>query len=148
MFERLDSPYGVMAVTPELQSGEKFAEHYSLAFDIARTIEVPTPEELADIVRATVSEALGPNTSVAEVLAVSSLVAEARNRGLRRPLECNKKELGQEERRLWPPFSFKSIKRQRALLRDQTRIFKEQTECYRAQIEYLQEATLLEKDIL
>jgi hypothetical protein len=143
------SPYGAIGLTPELQSGENFVEDYALAFELAQTLAIPRPENTRDLIRQSVNEALGPDTPSVDVLAVSSLVAEARARSLRRPLIRNQKELRKEEIdvRLWPPAFIKSIKRQRALLREQIDIFSHQTACIKASTEYLHEAVSLTDDL-
>ena len=142
-----ENPYNFFPISPELASGEKFVEHYAIAFDIAQNIDISRPKELAGEIRSNVTEVLGENTPLLEVIAVSALTAQARDRALRRPIVRCQKEIRQEERKLWPPISVGSIKRRRELMKEQIMSYIEQAECSKAQISWVREAADLRSDI-
>ena len=143
MTNELNRSYDIFGVAFELELGEQFVEHYVLAFDIARTIEATELNGLSNAIKAEVIEALGPNISLAEVLVVSYLAAEARNKILRRPLERHRKELNRVRRRLWLPFNIKAARQEHELLGGQVSMFREQAKCTEAQAGYLKELSAL-----
>jgi hypothetical protein len=143
---RVESPYGIIGMlgdTPELRSGDTFLEDYTLAFNLAHSLEVTEPAETASTIKQEVSETLGPDTSALRVLAVSSLAAAARDRALRRPLARAQRELRQDDRKIFDIHVIKAIKTRRGLLKEQLNIYKQQSECSKAQSQFLDEAVEL-----